>query len=91
MCITYTHMGAHTDMCTTCTSPILQGTSTNPGVYYNSVAELCRLASKRSENWHYNMKMSILEIYEDQIRDLLNESQSEKLLIKERMEWMCQG
>ena len=28
------------------------------------------------------MKMSILEIYEDQIRDLLNESPSEKLLIK---------
>ena len=48
-----------------------EGPSTNPGVNTRALTELFRLAGERANDFTTEITVSILEIYNEQIRDLL--------------------
>lgn len=48
----------------------MQGTPDNPGIYQRTFNELFKVANERP-GWHVELKGSIVEIYNEEIRDLL--------------------
>lgn len=69
----------------------MEGPLDNPGVNWRALTELFRLAQDRSEEITYNFSASILEIYNEQIFDLLAGSakeQDDKLDVKQSAEGM---
>ncbi|KAI8026323.1 Kinesin-like protein KIN-14R [Camellia lanceoleosa] len=62
-------------------------TGTGKRVNYRTLEELFKIADERSETFTYNISVSVLEVYNEQIRDLLAASPtSKKLKIKQASE-----
>lgn len=65
----------------------MEGTEENRGVNYRTLEELFKIAEERRETFNYNISVSVLEVYNEQIRDLLAASpSSKKLEIKQASE-----
>ncbi|KAF3951696.1 hypothetical protein CMV_022680 [Castanea mollissima] len=58
----------------------MEGTEQNRGVNYKTLEHLFNIAKERSETFTYNISVSVLEVYNDQIRDLLATSPTSKML-----------
>ncbi|KAH7520429.1 hypothetical protein FEM48_Zijuj08G0142800 [Ziziphus jujuba var. spinosa] len=65
----------------------MEGTEQNRGVNYRTLEQLFKIAQERSETFTYDISVSVLEVYNEQIRDLLASSPaSKKLEIKQASE-----
>ncbi|KAK8673861.1 hypothetical protein V6N13_112171 [Hibiscus sabdariffa] len=65
----------------------MEGTDQNRGVNYRTLEELFQIAKERSDSFTYNISVSVLEVYNEQIRDLLSTSfTSKRLEIKQSAE-----
>ncbi|PIN20753.1 Kinesin (KAR3 subfamily) [Handroanthus impetiginosus] len=64
----------------------MEGTEMNRGVNYRTLEELYKIANERTETFTYNISVSVLEVYNEQIRDLLAVETSKKLEIKQASE-----
>ncbi|KAK8935831.1 Kinesin-4 [Platanthera zijinensis] len=65
----------------------MEGTEQERGVNYRTLEELFKIAGGRKEMCDYNISVSVLEVYNEQIRDLLAISpSSKKLEIKQALE-----
>eukprot|EP01018_Ginkgo_biloba_P006102 Gb_27150 [translate_table: standard] len=49
----------------------MEGTPENRGVNFRTLEELFRVADERKEQYKYDISVSVLEVYNEQIRDLL--------------------
>ncbi|XWS41672.1 hypothetical protein CRYUN_Cryun17cG0102500 [Craigia yunnanensis] len=58
----------------------MEGTNQNRGVNYRTLEQLFQTAKERSETFMYNISVSVLEVYNEQIRDLLSTSPTSKRL-----------
>lgn len=56
----------------------MEGTDQNRGVNYRTLEQLFEVAKERSETFTYQISVSVLEVYNEQIRDLLATSASSK-------------
>lgn len=56
----------------------MEGTDQNRGVNYRTLEQLFHIAKERSETFTYNISVSVLEVYNEQIRDLLSTSPTSK-------------
>lgn len=56
----------------------MEGTEQNRGVNYRTLELLFNIAKERSETFTYNLSVSVLEVYNEQIRDLLATSPTSK-------------
>lgn len=63
---------------------VVQGTNENPGVNPRALDELFDVAAERSQDWDYTITMSVLEIYNEQVRDLLGENPSAKMDVRQQ-------
>ena len=54
----------------------MEGPKKDPGVNVRAITELFRLARERGEDYEINASASVLEIYNEQLRDLLSSSSS---------------
>lgn len=54
------------------------GTEHNRGVNYRTLEQLFEISKERSETSTYNISVSVLEVYNEQIRDLLATSPTSK-------------
>ncbi|KAF5738045.1 Di-glucose binding protein with Kinesin motor domain isoform 1 [Tripterygium wilfordii] len=65
----------------------MEGTEQNRGVNYRTLEKLFEIAKERRETFMYDISVSVLEVYNEQIRDLLATSPtSKKLEIKQSSE-----
>ncbi|KAK1410627.1 hypothetical protein QVD17_37164 [Tagetes erecta] len=66
----------------------MEGTEGNRGVNYRTLEELFKVAKERIDTFTYDISVSVLEVYNEQIRDLLttSSSSSKKLEIKQASE-----
>ncbi|WCJ32014.1 Kinesin-like protein KIN-14R [Euphorbia peplus] len=65
----------------------MEGTEQNRGVNYRTLEKLFEVAKERNETFTYSLSVSVLEVYNEQIRDLLATSpSSKKLEIKQSSE-----
>ncbi|KAJ0660091.1 putative minus-end-directed kinesin ATPase [Helianthus annuus] len=66
----------------------MEGTEGNRGVNYRTLEELFKIAKERIDTFTYDISVSVLEVYNEQIRDLLttSSSTSKKLEIKQASE-----
>ena len=60
-----------------------QGPSSNPGVNQRALSELFKMVEQRKEDGDYSIVVSMLEIYNESVRDLLSVNSAEKLEIKQ--------
>ncbi|XP_042506668.1 kinesin-like protein KIN-14R isoform X2 [Macadamia integrifolia] len=58
----------------------MEGTGQNRGVNYRTLDQLFKTAKERNETFTYNISVSVLEVYNEQIRDLLATSPTSKKL-----------
>ncbi|PQQ01146.1 kinesin-like protein KIN-14R [Prunus yedoensis var. nudiflora] len=58
----------------------MEGSDTNRGVNYRTLEQLFKIADERKETFIYNISVSVLEVYNEQIRDLLATSPTSKRL-----------
>ncbi|CAB4267316.1 unnamed protein product [Prunus armeniaca] len=58
----------------------MEGSDTNRGVNYRTLEQLFKIADERKETFIYNISVSVLEVYNEQIRDLLASSPTSKRL-----------
>ncbi|XP_062145480.1 kinesin-like protein KIN-14R [Alnus glutinosa] len=58
----------------------MEGTDQNRGVNYRTLELLFKIAKERSETFTYDLSVSVLEVYNEQIRDLLATSPTSKKL-----------
>ncbi|CAL8164424.1 unnamed protein product [Prunus armeniaca] len=58
----------------------MEGTEQNRGVNYRTLEQLFEIAKERSETFSYGISVSVLEVYNEQIRDLLATAPSSKRL-----------
>jgi len=63
----------------------MEGTANNPGINKRALEDLFNTVEQRSCQWNYTVNVSILEVYNETIRDLLNGS-NEKLEIRMSLE-----
>ncbi|CAN6450848.1 unnamed protein product [Victoria cruziana] len=65
----------------------MEGTEQNRGVNYRTLQELFRIANERRESVKYEIFISVLEVYNEQIRDLLDPAPpSKKLEVRQEAE-----
>ncbi|TKY69978.1 Kinesin-4 protein [Spatholobus suberectus] len=65
----------------------MEGTEQNRGVNYRTLEHLFKISKERSETFSYDISVSVLEVYNEQIRDLLATGQTSKRLeIKQAFE-----
>lgn len=65
----------------------MEGTEQSRGVNYRTLEQLFEISKERSEAFTYNISVSVLEVYNEQIRDLLATSPTtKKLEIKQSSE-----
>ncbi|XP_066355335.1 kinesin-like protein KIN-14E isoform X2 [Miscanthus floridulus] len=60
----------------------MEGTKRDRGVNYKSLEELFKIVNEREATYKYDLSVSILEVYNEQIRDLLATPSSKNLEIK---------
>jgi kinesin family protein C2/C3 len=60
----------------------MAGPPENPGVNTRALEELFQKTKARSSEWIDNITVSILEVYNEEIRDLLNDKNDDKLEVK---------
>ena len=60
----------------------MEGPPSNRGVNFRALEELFRLVTDRSSEYEYSLKVSMLEIYNESVQDLLAGSKKEKLDIR---------
>ncbi|KAL8109216.1 hypothetical protein AgCh_025348 [Apium graveolens] len=58
----------------------MEGTADNRGVNYRTLEELFNIAKERKETFRFDISVSVLEVYNEQIRDLLATTPSSKKL-----------
>ncbi|KAK8663851.1 hypothetical protein V6N13_083656 [Hibiscus sabdariffa] len=58
----------------------MEGPGQNRGVNYRTLEQLFQIAKERSGTFMYNISVSVLEVYNEQIRDLLSTSSTSKRL-----------
>ncbi|OMO72976.1 hypothetical protein COLO4_27381 [Corchorus olitorius] len=58
----------------------MEGTEQNRGVNYRTLEQLFEIAKERHDTFTYNISVSVLEVYNEQIRDLLSTAPSSKRL-----------
>lgn len=58
----------------------MEGSEHNRGVNYRTLEQLFKIAWERRETFTYNISVSVLEVYNEQIRDLLATSPTSKKL-----------
>lgn len=51
------------------------GDDKNPGLYFSAVDEVYKIIKKTSHRLEYDLSVSVIEIYNEQIRDLLAKDQ----------------
>lgn len=56
----------------------MEGTSNNPGMNQRALKDLFKETALK-DDWNYSISVSMLEIYNEQIRDLLNDDATNKL------------
>ena len=54
----------------------MEGTERNRGVNYRTLEELIRITDERKKDFTYDLSVSVLEVYNEDIRDLLVKSGS---------------
>ncbi|KAE8701147.1 dof zinc finger protein DOF5.7-like [Hibiscus syriacus] len=59
---------------------IMEGTEQNRGVNYRTLEQFFQIAKERRDSFIYNISVSVLEVYNEQIRDLLSTSPTSKRL-----------
>ncbi|KAG5541912.1 hypothetical protein RHGRI_021665 [Rhododendron griersonianum] len=65
----------------------MEGTELNRGVNYRTLEQLFKVAEERKDTYTYKISVSVLEVYNEQIRDLLaTSSTSKKLEVKQASE-----
>ncbi|KAH9610142.1 hypothetical protein KSS87_003454 [Heliosperma pusillum] len=65
----------------------MEGTEQNRGVNYRTLEQLFQIARERSDTFTYDISVSVIEVYNEQIRDLLDTSNApKKLEIKQASE-----
>jgi kinesin family member C2/C3 len=47
------------------------GDDNNPGLYFSAVDEIYKIIKRTSHRLEYDISVSVIEIYNEQIRDLL--------------------
>ena len=52
----------------------MEGPKENPGVYSRAIQELFAVRDTRAKEYNYTIAVSMLEVYNEQIRDMLVES-----------------
>ena len=55
----------------------MQGNATNPGVNIRALQHLFTIAEYRKPDFEYNINVSMIEIYNEKIRDLLVKTQTQ--------------
>lgn len=56
----------------------MEGTELNRGVNYRTLEQLFKVAEERKDTYTYKISVSVLEVYNEQIRDLLATSSTSK-------------
>lgn len=56
----------------------MEGSEHNRGVNYRTLQQLFNIVKERRETFVYDISVSVLEVYNEQIRDLLASSPSSK-------------
>lgn len=56
----------------------MEGSEQNRGVNYRTLKQLFKIAEERKDTFTYSISVSVLEIYNEQIRDLLATSPTSK-------------
>lgn len=56
----------------------MEGPEQNRGVNYRTLEQLFKIAKERRETFIYDISVSVLEVYNEQIRDLLASSPTSK-------------
>lgn len=54
----------------------MEGNEGNRGVNYRTLEELFKISKERGDTFNYDISVSVLEVYNEQIRDLLSTSSS---------------
>lgn len=60
----------------------MEGTTEQPGINQRALQELFRETSDKGKDWSYTITVSVIEIYNETIRDLLNDDTANKLEVK---------
>ena len=59
----------------------MEGPPHDRGVYYRAIEELFKGIADRSDNYEYSVKISLLEIYNEQLRDLFSDQMNVSLRV----------
>lgn len=54
----------------------MEGPPQNPGINYRTVRELFDIVNERTPDWQYSLSVSVIEIYLDNVYDLLGSSKN---------------
>ena len=60
-----------------------QGPDCNPGINKRAMTELFHIATDRQDDWQYNLTVSMTEIYNEQVHDLLGSDPEARMDIKQ--------
>ena len=61
----------------------MQGPKENPGVFTRAINELFRMIKERQDDYEYALEIALMEIYNENLRDLFGKDQNAKLEIKQ--------
>ncbi|XP_071092118.1 kinesin-like protein KIFC3 [Haliotis cracherodii] len=60
----------------------MEGPSSDPGINQRALQELFRETSEKGRDWQFTITVSVVEIYNENLRDLLNNDNGTKLEVK---------